>query len=145
MKDETGNIETHKEQKTKDEVAKKEGRMVVSLEAEAAVAEFADAVNEDFHAGRATRYDVASFMILWFKAHAPDDVILEIRRRSANAFSMLDAVQKKYKALGELPPDIQAVLDKHFFGEAAKESKKIKKNLKQEYITDIHEESEEAA
>lgn len=49
------------------------------------------------------------------------------------------------KALGELPPDIQAVLDKHFFGEAVKESKKIKKTLKQEYITDIHKESDEAA
>jgi hypothetical protein len=56
---------------------------------------------------------------------------------------MLDAVQKKYKALGELPADIQAVLDKHFFGEAAKEQKKLKKNLKQEYIPDIHIESDE--
>lgn len=130
---------------TNDISPKKEGRMVVSPEAETAVAEFADAVNENFDAGRATRYDVASFMILWFKAHAPDDVILEVRRRSANAFSMLDAVQKKYKALGELPPDIQAVLDKHFFGEAVKESKKIKKTLKQEYITDIHKESDEIA
>ncbi|MBL7545134.1 MAG: hypothetical protein JNL11_15055 [Bdellovibrionaceae bacterium] len=129
---------------TNDILPKKEGRMVVSPEAEAAVAELADAVNEGFDAGRATRFDVASFMILWFKEHAPQDVILEIRRRSANAFSMLDAVQKKYKAIGELPPDIQAVLDKHFFGEATRESKKIKKNLKQEYITDIHKESEES-
>jgi hypothetical protein len=55
---------------------------------------------------------------------------------------MLDALQKKYKALGEVPPDIQAVLDKHFFGEAAKEQKKTKKNLKQECITDTLIESE---
>lgn len=143
MKEENRNTED-KEQKSKEETSKKEGRMVVSLEAEAVVAEFADAVNDGFDAGRATRFDVASFMILWFKAHAPDDVILEIRRRSANAFSMLDAVQKKYKAIGELPPDIQAVLDKHFFGDAAKEQKKAKKNLKPEYITDIHRESDEA-
>lgn len=129
MKEENRNTED-KEQKSKEETSKKEGRMVVSLEAEAVVAEFADAINDGFDAGRATRFDVASFMILWFKAHAPDDVILEIRRRSANAFSMLDAVQKKYKAIGELPPDIQAVLDKHFFGDAAKEQKKAKKNLK---------------
>lgn len=144
MKEENRNTETDKEQKSKKETSKKEGRMVVSLEAEAAVAELADAVNEGFDAGRATRYDVASFMILWFKSHAPDDVILEIRRRSANAFSMLDAVQKKYKAIGELPPDIQAVLDKHFFGEGSKDQKKTKKNLKTEYITDIHRESDEA-
>ena len=144
MKEENVNLES-KDQKTKEETSKKEGRMVVSLEAEAVVAEFADAVNKGFDAGRATRFDVASFMILWFKAHAPDDVILEIRRRSANAFSMLDAVQKKYKALGELPPDIQAVLDKHFFGEAGKDQKKAKKNLKQESINERLLESDEAA
>lgn len=144
MREENRNTED-KEQKSKEETSKKEGRIVVSLEAEAVVAEFADAVNDGFDAGRATRFDVASFMILWFKAHAPDDVILEIRRRSANAFSMLDAVQKKYKAIGELPPDIQAVLDRHFFGEGGKDQKKAKKNLKTEYITDIHRESDEAA
>lgn len=144
MKEENRNTED-KEQKSKEETSKKEGRMVVSLEAEAVVAEFADAVNDGFDAGRATRFDVASFMILWFKAHAPDDVILEIRRRSANAFSMLDAVQKKYKAIGELPPDIQAVLDKHFFGEGGKDHKKTKKNLKQESINERLLESDEAA
>jgi hypothetical protein len=144
MKEENRNTED-KEQKSKEETSKKEGRMVVSLEAEAVVAEFADAVNDGFDAGRATRFDVASFMILWFKAHAPDDVILEIRRRSANAFSMLDAVQKKYKAIGELPPDIQAVLDKHFFGEGGKDQKKTKKNLKQESINERLLESDEAA
>ena len=128
---------------TNDILSKKEGRMVVSPEAEAAVTELANAVNEGFDAGRATRYDVASFMILWFKNNASDDVIFELRRRSANAFSMLDAVQKKYKAIGELPPDIQAVLDKHFFGETVKEPKKTKKNLKQECITDTLKESEE--
>lgn len=144
MKEENRNTED-KEQKSKEETSKKEGRMVVSLEAEAAVVEFADAVNDGFDAGRATRFDVASFMILWFKAHAPDDVILEIRRRSANAFSMLDAVQKKYKAIGELPPDIQAVLDKHFFGEVSAASKKTKKNLKSESLSERLTESDEAA
>lgn len=144
MKEENRNTED-KEQKSKEETSKKEGRMVVSLEAEAAVVEFADAVNDGFDAGRATRFDVASFMILWFKAHAPDDVILEIRRRSANAFSMLDAVQKKYKAIGELPPDIQAVLDKHFFGEGGKDQKKTKKNLKHESLNERLSESDEAA
>lgn len=115
---------------------KKEGRIVVSVEAEAAVAEFTDAVNDGFDAGRANRYEVASYMILWFKNHGPDDAISEIRRRSANGFSMLDAVLKKYKGFGELPSDIQSALDKHFFGEAAKDQKKAKKNLKQECITD---------
>ncbi len=123
-------------------MTKKESRIVVSLEAEAAIAEMTDQVNDGFEAGRANKYDVASFMILWCKNNAPDDVIYEIRRRSANAFSMLDAVQRKYKTIGELPPDIQSVLDKHFFGDVPKEQRKLKKNLKSEYIIDTHIESD---
>ena len=136
--------EENKDVKTIAAVTKKEGRIVVSVEAEAAVAEFTDAVNDGFDAGRANRYEVASYMILWFKNHGPDDAISEIRRRSANGFSMLDAVLKKYKGFGELPSDIQSALDKHFFGEAAKEQKKAKKNLKQECITDTLIESDAA-
>ena len=136
--------EENKDVKTNTAVTKKEGRIVVSPEAEAIVGEITDAVNNGFAAGRINRYEVASFMLLWFKNNATEDVILEIRRRSADGFSMLDAVAKKYKSLGELPPEIQAALDKHFFGDVAKEAKKIKKGLRQEYITDIHKESEGA-
>lgn len=140
MKEETSE---NKNSKIKEEASKKEGRMVISLEAEAAVSEFADAVNSDFEAGRATRYDAASFMLIWFKENAPTDVLFELRRRLANGFSMLDALQKKYKAHGELPPELKAVLEQHFFG-GPLNCKKPKKNLKQEYITDIHNESEAA-
>jgi hypothetical protein len=59
-----------KDGKTKDEVTKKEGRIVVSTEAELVVGEMTDRVNDGFDAGRANRYDVASFMILWFKNNA---------------------------------------------------------------------------
>lgn len=125
-------------------MAKKEFRLVVSREAEAAVAEMTTAVNLGFEAGRATRFDVANFMILWFKAHAPEDVIFDLRRKFADSISMLEAIQKKAKSSGDLPPEIKAALEKYYFGPAAISSKKIKNNLKQEYITDIHKPNEAA-
>ena len=98
------NGEENKDVKTNAAVTKKEGRIVVSVEAEAAIAEFTDAVNDGFDAGRANRYEVASYMILWFKNHGPEDAISEIRRRSANGFSMLDAVLKKYMGMAQDRP-----------------------------------------
>lgn len=123
---------------------KKEGRIVVSNDAEAAITELTDAVNDGFIAGKATRFDVANYAITWFKDNRPSDFVSEIRRRSADNSSMLEALQKLYKVQGELPQDLQAALNKHFFGETAKDQKKVKKNLKNEYITDIHNESEVA-
>lgn len=128
----------------KDGLTKKEFRLVISQEAESAVTDITNAVNDGFEAGRATRFDVANFMLLWFKVHAPEDVIFELRRKFADAISMLEAIQKKAKSSGELPPEIKAALEKYYFGVTFSGIKKAKNNLKQEYITDIHKDSEAA-
>ncbi|HEY8271341.1 MAG TPA: hypothetical protein VIG33_10680 [Pseudobdellovibrionaceae bacterium] len=128
----------------KDGLMKKEFRLVISQEAEAAVTDITNAVNDGFEAGRATRFDVANSMLLWFKAHAPEDVIFELRRKFADAVTMLEAIQKKAKSSGELPPEIKAALEKYYFGVTTSGIKKAKNNLKQECITDIHKDSEVA-
>lgn len=120
------------------------GRVVITKEADAAVNEVLEAVNLGFEAGKATRLDVASHMILWFKEHAPSDAVFILRRRLADGLSMLDAIAKKAKNSGELPPEIQAVLAQYFFGDDTQPSKKVKKNLKSECIKDTHNESEAA-
>ncbi len=125
-------------------LSKKEIRIVVNHEAEQIITEYTDAVNSEFEAGHATRFDVANFMIAWFKDHAPTDVIHELRRRLLDGFAMLEAVQKKYKNDGELPPDLRTALERHFFGSDAKETKRSKKSLKSKYIKDIHNDGEVA-
>lgn len=139
-------LETHsqsiKDSKGKEDTAKKEARLVVSIEAEAAVSELTDAVNDGFEAGRATRFDIASHMILWCKANSTEDLISEIRRQLADGFSMLDAIHKKAKSSGDLPPEVKAVLEQYFFGTGSTSQKKTKKNLKHESIIDRLQESE---
>jgi hypothetical protein len=119
-------------------------RIVITKEADMAVTEILDVVNQGFEAGSAKRFEVASHMILWFKEHAPTDAIQSLRRHLASGLSMLDAVAKKAKSSGELPPEIQAALAQYFFGDDAQPTKKVKKNLKQNSIKDTINESEAA-
>lgn len=119
-----------------EEASSKEVRVVVSEEADAAITEFASAVNEDFHAGRATRFDAVNFMLLWFKKHHSEDAVFEIRRQLASGLTMLDAVLKQAKSTGELPAELKAALEAHFFGNAATAPRKGKKTLKSDIITD---------
>lgn len=135
--EETAAVEKH-------EAAKKDARLVISKEAETAVSDMTDAVNDGFEAGRATRFDVASTMLLWCKNNAAEEMIHEIRRQIADGLSMLDAIQRKARLSGELPPEVKAALETYFFGSAVPAQKKSKKNLKSEYIKDTQEESEAA-
>ena len=123
---------------------KKDSRLVISKEAEEIVTEYTAAVNNGFDAGKATRFDVASFMILWFKEHSSNDVVADIQRQLADGISMLDAIHKQAKSSGDLPPEVQAVLEEYFFGSAAQGQKKKKNNLKQRYSSDTPKTSEVA-
>lgn len=117
-------------------------RVFVNKEADEAITKFLDDVNQNFSAGKATRLDAASFMINWFKDNAPDDVVSKARRQLANGVTMLDAVYKMTKAGDELPLEVKLALEKHFFGADGQPSKKVKNNLKQEYINDKLKKSE---
>ena len=138
-----GKEEENTNAKTRNEASRKECRLVVSEDAEAAVTELTDAVNDGFDAGKASRLDIASYMILWFKENAPSDAVSKLRRRFANGISMLDALQKKVKLTGDLPPELQAALENYFFN-AASAVKKAKKPLRNYYISDIVSDSEVA-
>lgn len=112
-------------------------RVVISKEAELALAEVVDAANDGFEAGRITRLDAASHMLLWYKTNAGPDAMTQLRMSCCDEMTMLDKLVKRAKASGELPPELKQFLAQQFFGEAAPPPKKSKKSLKQEYITDI--------
>ncbi len=114
-------------------------RAMISKEADNIVNEITNAVNTGFEAGRATKLDVTSFMIHWFKEHCNDDVLQLIRVQVANDLTMLDSIMKKAKSSGSLPPELKEVLAQYFFGNRSNPVKKGKKNLKPEDIMDIHE------
>ena len=114
-------------------------RAVITKEADNAINEVTNAVNNGFEAGRATKLDVTSFIIMWFKDHFNDDLIQNIRLQVANDLTMLESVIKKAKTSGSLPPELKEVLAQYFFGNKSVPIKKGKKTLKQEDIIDIHE------
>ncbi len=95
-----------------------------------------NAVNDGFDAGRATKIDVASYMLLWFKNNAPDDVKMALRMTLANEMTMLESVVKKAKSSGSLPPALREALAQHFFGSDGTAPKKTKKTLKHDGIID---------
>lgn len=111
-------------------------RLVVTKEAEVAVGAVMDAVNDGFDAGRATKIEVASYMLLWFKNNVPDDVKLSLRMTLANEMTMLESVVKKARISGGLPPALKEALAQHFFGSDGTVSKKLKKSLKLDTIID---------
>ena len=112
-------------------------RVVISKEAEQAVTEVMDDVNDGFEAGRATRLDVTSYMLIWFKDNAPEDARYTLRMQLADELTMLDSIVKKAKASGNLPPALREALSQHFFGSGHAPSKRAKKSLKQENLFEI--------
>lgn len=119
-------------------------RAMISKEADNIVNEITNAVNTGFEAGRATKLDVTSFIIHWFKDNCTDDILHMIRLQVANDLTMLDSIVKKAKASGNLPPELREVLAQYFFGGGLNSAKKGKKILKSEGIIDRHK-NEEAA
>jgi hypothetical protein len=119
-------------------------RAVISKEADNVVNEITTTVNNGFEAGRATKLDVTSFMIIWFKEHINDDIIQNIRLHVANDLTMLDSIIKKAKVSGSLPPELKEVLAQYFFGQGLSATKKVKKSLKPDGITDRHKDGEAA-
>lgn len=119
-------------------------RAVITKEADNTINEVTNAVNNGFEAGRATKLDVTSFIIMWFKDHFNDDLIQNIRLQVANDLTMLESVVKKAKTSGSLPPELKEVLAQYFFGNGLNSTKKVKKTLKYDGIIDRHK-SEDAA
>lgn len=119
-------------------------RAMISKEADSIVNEITNAVNTGFEAGRATKLDVTSFIIHWFKDHYNDELLQMIRVQVANDLTMLDSLVKKAKSSGSLPPELKEVLAQYFFGNGLNSAKKGKKILKSEGIIDRHRNEESA-
>lgn len=129
------------ERKNKENLDNGDRRLVISMDADLALSDIVSDVNVEAIAGKASRYDVANFIILWFKNNAPKDALNDIRPEAATVLSMLDSLEKSYKKTGELPIDLQRALENHFFNDLGKDQKKSK-SLKRKYITDILKENE---
>lgn len=116
-------------------------KIAITKEADSALAEVMAKVSDGFDGARVIKQDVASHIILEFLKTFDDADIFNIRRHFFDTKAMLRAVLKKAEETGYIPDDVEELFRKKFES-SANSSKKPKKYLKTEGITDRHTESE---
>lgn len=129
--------------KTDDTLAK----IAINKDADRALTEFLSRLNDGFDAGRATKQDVASHVILEFVRNSTDADIHGIRAKFFNPILLMEATLKRAKETGVLPDSMRELLFEQFTaGSAARfETKKTRKALKADYTKDIVDPDKEAA
>lgn len=118
-------------------------KITITRESAEALAELVVKVNEGFEAGRVHRQDIASWIITRFRKNHSDIELAQIRQVHYNDAAMFEALYRRMKETGEMPEFLKDVMRKQFSGNI--ESKKAKKHLNKEYISDVSNEDSEAA
>ncbi len=136
-------MEEEKEKTKTREQEKEDGlsRISISKLAEKEFIELQKRVNDGFEAGSVNRSDLASFILRRFSKDAGDVEIREIRCEFADEATMLDALLKRVKATGQMPPELKAFLHKQA-GLDDVRGAKPRKVLTKNNINDVIDENE---
>jgi len=103
-------------------------RLTINGAAEAALTKAADRINEGFSGGKINRNQLAVWAIQRFAENLDDNEIKDIRAEHLDEFSAIDAVLRRAKETGQLPPELKAFIHKQMgFDDAPK--KKGKKDV----------------
>lgn len=73
-------------------------------------------VNEGFEAGKVTRQDVASWIVLRFEKSFGENDIQQIRKEFFSEKVLLETILKRVKSSGEVPEFLRDVLKKNWQG-----------------------------
>jgi hypothetical protein len=115
-------------------------RLTITRAAEEALVAAVERINDGFQGGKVNRNQVAIWALVRFGAHLAEDEIREIRAEYLDEFSAMDALLRRAKDTGKLPPELRAYLQKQMgFEDAPK--KKAKKSLQENIINDDIKES----
>lgn len=124
--------------KKSDDLAK----IAISREADEALVEIIEKINDGFEGGKATKQDVTSFIVLDFYKELSDAHIHKLRVSFFDPITMMEATLKKAKETGVLPESVKDLFLKQF-EDSAHVVRKPKKNLKQNVIIDNIENEQE--
>ena len=102
----TGIEDKGTEKKKNEEIAK----ITVSKEAEEKLSELMKKVNDGFSSGKVNRQDLASWLLIKFCSEQDEALIENIRADHFDEIMMFEAILKKSKETGTLPPEFQALL-----------------------------------
>lgn len=126
----------NKEPGTNTEDGNDSHRLTINRAAEMALVGAVERINDGFQGGKVNRNQIAVWAILRFSDKLTDDEIKEIRSEHLDEFSALDAVLRKAKESGRLPPELRAFVQKQLgFDEPSK--RKGKKTLPENNINDV--------
>lgn len=118
-------------------------KITVTKQAEEAVSQIVNRVNDGFEAGRVNRQDVASWILTRFVETFSDAEIQQIRATFFNEIVLLEAILKKARQNGTLPPELKEALMGQVHTSSS--SKKGKRALTPQLALGQHKESESAA
>ncbi len=122
----------------RNEVIKKSddlAKIAISREADVALVEIIEKINDGFDGGKATKQDVTSFIVLDFFKELSDSHIHKLRVSFFDPITMMEATLKKAKETGILPESVKELFLKQF-ADSAHTVRKPKKNLKSDVIID---------
>lgn len=119
-------------------------KITVTKQAEEAVSQVVNKVNDGFDAGRVNRQDVASWILTRFVETFSDMDVQLIRSAFFNEIALLEAILKKAKQSGNLPTELKTALMGQINLQPT-ESRKTKRGLTKTLTNGQHKESEEAA
>lgn len=138
-------MEENKEKKN--EVIKKSddlAKIAISREADSALVEIIEKINDGFDGGKATKQEVTSFIVLDFFKELTDSHIHKLRFSFFDPITMMEVTLKKAKETGILPESVRELFLKQF-ADSAHTVRKPKKNLKSNVIIDNIENEQEVA
>lgn len=119
-------------------------KITVTKQAEEAVSQIVNRVNDGFEAGRVNRQDVASWILIRFIETFSEADVQQLRAVFFNEIALLEAILKRAKQGGALPSELKSALMGQVNAPSVG-SKKPKRVLTREFINDELKKDEEAA
>ena len=124
-------------QETKQKIEENLAKIAISKESDRALVEILNRIGEGFDAGKATKQDVASHIILHFASNCTDKEIHAMRALFFNPILLMEATLKKAKETGVLPESLRDLLYQQFMqSEPQPNAKRTKKLLNADIIKD---------
>lgn len=89
-------------------------RITVSRDAQGALGNIVDRINDGFIGGRVNRTQMANWILLRFNNELNEAQIKEIRGDHFDEVAMLENILKQAKETGKMPSDFKSLLQKQF-------------------------------
>lgn len=127
-----------KEEKTEENINVKEEvlRILVSRQAEKALVEVIDQVNDGFTGGKVNKTQMANWILKRFKDDLDDSMLKEIRADHFDEIAVLESILRKAKESGRVPSEFKYLLQKQI-GLDVSVKKKTKQALTENCINDV--------